>query len=87
VLTNLPMRAAVDEAVRRVREGGALAPRSGRRSSSRQSSFHPMIASGEATGRLDTMLARAPSAVARARELDARPTALLGPLLIVAMGG
>jgi len=78
VLTNLPMRAAVDEAVRRVREGGALAP----------ALVIHLIASGEATGRLDTMLARA--AEAQSRELvnwTRGLTALLGPLLIVAMGG
>jgi len=86
VLTNLPMRAAVEEAVRRVREGAALA---GSLGSARL--FPPLIihliASGEATGRLDTMLARA--AEAQSRELDTwvrRLTALLEPVLIIFMG-
>src|SRR5262249_56207225 len=46
-----------------------------------------LIASGEATGRLDTMLARA--AEAQSRELEnwvRRLTALLEPLLILLMG-
>ncbi len=87
VLTNLPMRAAVDEAVRRVREGGALAPALGAAKLFPPLVIH-LIASGEATGRLDTMLARA--AEAQSRELvnwTRGLTALLGPLLIVAMGG
>ncbi len=67
VLTNLPMRAAVDEAVRRVREGGALAPSLGAAKLFPPLVIH-LIASGEATGRLDTMLARA--AEAQARELE-----------------
>ncbi|HZT61833.1 MAG TPA: type II secretion system inner membrane protein GspF [Burkholderiales bacterium] len=86
VLTNLPMRAAVEEAVRRVREGAALSSSLG---SARL--FPPLIihliASGEATGRLDTMLARA--AEAQSRELDTwvrRLTALLEPVLIIFMG-
>src|SRR5437867_5326416 len=86
VLTNLPMRAAVDEAVRRVREGGALAPALGAAKLFPPLVIH-LIASGEATGRLDTMLARA--AEAQSRELvnwTRGLTALLGPLLILAMG-
>src|SRR6266702_349088 len=51
VLTNLPMRAAVDEAVRRVREGGALAPSLGAAKLFPPLVIH-LIASGEATGRL-----------------------------------
>jgi len=80
VLTNLPMRAAVDEAVRRVREGGALAPALGAAKLFPPIVIH-LIASGEATGRLDTMLARA--AEAQSRELvnwTRGLTALLGPL-------
>jgi len=86
VLTNLPMRAAVDEAVRRVREGAALAPSLGAAKLFPPLVIH-LIASGEATGRLDTMLARA--AEAQSRELDnwvRRLTAMLEPLLIVVMG-
>lgn len=86
VLTNLPMRAAVDEAVRRVREGGALAPALGAAKLFPPLVIH-LIASGEATGRLDTMLARAAEAQARELENWIRGlTALLEPLLILAMG-
>ncbi len=86
VLTNLPMRAAVDEAVRRVREGGALAPALGAARLFPPLVIH-LIASGEATGRLDTMLARAAEAQSRELENWVRGlTALLEPLLIVAMG-
>src|SRR5689334_129300 len=86
VLTNLPMRAAVDEAVRRVREGAALAPSLGAAKLFPPLVIH-LIASGEATGRLDTMLARA--AEAQSRELQnwvRRLTALLEPVLILLMG-
>jgi general secretion pathway protein F len=86
VLTNLPMRAAVDETVRRVREGGALAPSLGAAKLFPPLVIH-LIASGEATGRLDTMLARAAEAQARELENWIRGlTALLEPLLILAMG-
>jgi general secretion pathway protein F len=86
VLTNLPMRAAVDEAVRRVREGGALAPALGAAKLFPPLVIH-LIASGEATGRLDIMLARAAEAQARELENWIRGlTALLEPLLILAMG-
>jgi general secretion pathway protein F len=87
VVTNLPMRAAVDEAVRRVREGGALAPALGAAKLFPPIVIH-LIASGETTGRLDTMLARA--AEAQSRELvnwTRGLTAVLGPFLILAMGG
>jgi len=86
VLTNLPMRAAVDEAVRRVREGGALAPALGAAKLFPPLVIH-LIASGEATGRLDTMLARAAEAQSRELENWVRGlTALLEPVLILAMG-
>lgn len=86
VLTNLPMRAAVEEALRRVREGSALAPALGAAKLFPPLVIH-LIASGEATGRLDTMLARA--AEAQSRELEnwvRRLTALLEPVLIILMG-
>ena len=86
VIDNLPMRKAVLEATLRVREGGSI-------SKSLQTSklFPPMmihlIASGEAGGRLEEMLAR--SASGQEREVDGLLATLLGilqPLLIVAMG-
>jgi general secretion pathway protein F len=86
VVTNLPMKGAVEEAVRRVREGAALAPSLGAARLFPPLVIH-LIASGEATGRLDTMLSRA--AEAQSRELETwvrRLTALLEPLLILLMG-
>lgn len=87
VVTNLPMRAAVDAAAVKVREGAAIG---GSLSASRL--FPPMmihlISSGESSGELDTMLERA--AAHQERELDAVLQAvvgLLGPLMILLMGG
>ena len=86
VIENLPMQKAVLEATLRVREGASI-------SKSLQTSklFPPMmihlIASGEAGGRLEEMLAR--SASGQEREVDGLLATLLGilqPLLIVAMG-
>jgi len=86
VVTNLPMRAAVEETAKQVREGGSLA-----RSLAKAKLFPPLvvhlIASGEATGQLDQMLIRA--AEAQSRELEGWVktfTALLEPLLILTMG-
>lgn len=87
VLTNLPMKGAVEEAVRRVREGAALAPSLGSAKLFPPLVIH-LIASGEATGRLDSMLARAAEAQSRELENWVRGlTAALEPLLILAMGG
>lgn len=86
-VTNLPMRAAVEDALRQVREGGSLS-----RALGKTKLFPPMIihliASGEATGKLDQMLERAAEAQTRELENWVRAlTALLEPLLILAMGG
>jgi len=87
VLTNLPMKGAVEEALRRVREGASLSSSLGAAKLFPPLVIH-LIASGEATGRLDTMLARAAEAQSRELENWVRGlTALLEPLLIVAMGG
>jgi general secretion pathway protein F len=87
VVTNLPMKAAVEDAAVRVREGAPIGRSLG---SSRM--FPPMmihlISSGETSGELDTMLERA--AVHQERELDSVLQAvvgLLGPLMILVMGG
>src|ERR1700761_7914023 len=87
VVTNLPMRDAVAEAAARVREGAAIG-----RSLAVSKLFPPMtihlISSGESSGELEDMLERA--AIAQERELDgllAGMVGLLGPLLIVGMGG
>jgi general secretion pathway protein F len=86
VVTNLPMRAAVEDALRQVREGGSLS-----RALGKTKLFPPMvihlIASGEATGKLDQMLQRAAEAQTRELENWVRAlTALLEPLLILVMG-
>jgi general secretion pathway protein F len=87
VVTNLPMKAAVEDAAVRVREGAPIG-----RSLSTSRVFPPMmihlISSGETSGELDTMLERA--AVHQERELDSILQAvvgLLGPLMILVMGG
>src|SRR5579864_7060685 len=87
VVTNLPMRDAVAEAAARVREGAAIG-----RSLAVSKLFPPMtihlISSGESSGELESMLERA--AISQERELDgllAGMVGLLGPMLIVAMGG
>jgi general secretion pathway protein F len=87
VVTNLPMRDAVADAAVRVREGAPIG-----RSLGRSRQFPPMmihlISSGESSGELDTMLERA--AHHQERELDALLQALvglLGPLMILVMGG
>jgi general secretion pathway protein F len=86
VIANLPMRAAVEEAAVRVREGGAIG-----RSLSQSKLFPPMsihlISSGEASGELDSMLERA--ANHQENEMDGLLAAMLSvlePLLIVIMG-
>lgn len=86
VMSNRPMRAAVEEAAERIREGAPIG-----RSLAASKLFPPMtvhlISSGEASGRLEEMLDRA--ATNQERELDGLLTALvglLGPLMIVGMG-
>jgi general secretion pathway protein F len=87
VVTNLPMKAAVEDAAVRVREGAPIG-----RSLGVSKLFPPMmihlISSGESSGELDTMLERA--AIHQERELDSILQAvvgLLGPIMILVMGG
>lgn len=87
VVTNLPMRDAVQDAAARVREGAPIG-----RSLGAAKIFPPMmihlIASGETSGDLEVMLERA--ATNQEREMDAILSAavgLLGPLMILVMGG
>ena len=87
VVQNLPMRQAVEEAARKVREGKAI-----NRALDQSGYFPPMtvhlIASGESSGKLDEMLERA--AVQQERETDSMLTNILGlfePILILVMGG
>ncbi|MGH8283481.1 MAG: type II secretion system inner membrane protein GspF [Gammaproteobacteria bacterium] len=86
VVVNVPMREAVDEAALRVREGASIS-----QSLSKSGLFPPMavhlIASGEASGKLDNMLERA--AISQERELETLTGTLLGimePGLILVMG-
>ncbi|MGB8338587.1 MAG: type II secretion system inner membrane protein GspF [Burkholderiales bacterium] len=86
VMNNLPMKNALEQTQRMVREGAPLS-----RSLGASKMFPPvmvhLIASGEASGKLDTMLERV--AVQQTREIETRVstlTALLEPLLILAMG-
>ena len=86
VITNLPMRDAVEEATVRVREGGAI----GR--SLAQSKIFPamsihLISSGEASGELENMLGRAASH--QENEMDSLLGTMLGilePALVIIMG-
>jgi general secretion pathway protein F len=86
VVTNVPMREAVDKAAARVREGGPIGK------SLAVGGFFPplivhLISSGEASGELETMLARA--ATNQEREMNGLIAVMLGilqPALIVTMG-
>lgn len=87
VVTNLPMRDAVDAAAVRVREGAPIA-----RSLGTSKLYPPMmihlIASGETSGELEAMLARA--ADNQEREMDGivnTAVNILGPVMILVMGG
>ena len=87
VVENLPMREAIEAATARVREGASV-----NRSLAESGLFPPitlhMIASGEASGRLDDMLDRA--AAQQEREVETMIGAVmaaLGPALVLVMGG
>jgi general secretion pathway protein F len=87
VVVNTPMRRAVEEAALRVREGAPIG-----RSLAARKLFPPMmihlISSGESSGELESMLERA--ATNQERELDgllSTMTNLLGPFMVVFMGG
>src|SRR5215469_2946311 len=87
VVSNVPMREAVDDAARRVREGASISQSLGR-----SGLFPPLvvhlIASGESSGQLPEMLERA--ATNQERELETLISTMLGimePLLILVMGG
>jgi len=85
VVVNIPMREAVEEAASRIREGAMIS-----KSLAHKKLFPPMtthlIASGEASGKLEEMLARA--ATNQEREVDGLVSTLLGimqPLLVIVM--
>ncbi|VFR56500.1 General secretion pathway protein F [plant metagenome] len=86
-LGNDSLRAAVDDATGRVREGVSLGA-----ALKLQKSFPPLlihlIASGESTGTLSAMLERSSATLSRDIERRAMAmTALLEPLMILIMGG
>jgi len=87
VVANVPMREAIAEAAVRVREGAPIA-----RSLGASKLFPPMlvhlIASGEASGELESMLERA--ATNQERDMDGivnTAVNILGPAMILVMGG
>ena len=87
VVTNLPMRDAIDEAGVRVREGAPVG-----RSLAQSKLFPPMtmhlISSGEASGELDDMLGRAAShQETEMNSLLGAMLSILEPALIIFMGG
>ncbi len=86
VVSNLPMKQALIETEKLVREGGSFS-----RSLASTKMFPPvmvhLIASGEQSGKLDQMLERV--AVSQAQEIESRVTtltSLLEPVLILFMG-
>lgn len=87
VVSNLPMRDAIQRAATRVREGDAI-----HRALGRERLFPPitlhMIANGEVSGELDMMLGRAAEHQEREVEtLRQGVMGILGPLVILIMGG
>ncbi|WP_432721025.1 type II secretion system inner membrane protein GspF [Jeongeupia wiesaeckerbachi] len=87
VIGNLPLRDAVQTAAAQVREGMTLS-----RALAESKLFPPvlihLIGSGEATGRLEHMLDKA--AQQQSQELENRVatfTSLLGPIMVLLMGG
>jgi general secretion pathway protein F len=86
VVTNLPMRDAVEAATVRVREGGAIGTALGHSKLFPPMSVH-LISSGESSGRLDSMLERAASH--QENEMDSLLSTMLSilePALIIFMG-
>jgi len=87
VVTNLPMRQAVEDINKKVKEGASI------HASMEHSGYFPpmtvsLISSGEASGNLEDMLARA--AIIQEREIESILTTtlgLLGPIMILFMGG
>ncbi|HHJ14156.1 MAG TPA: type II secretion system protein GspF [Gammaproteobacteria bacterium] len=87
VMSNVPMREAVEEATRKVREGASISA-----ALEKSGYFPPMtvhlIASGESSGKLEEMLERA--AINQEREIETLISAVMGlfePVLILVMGG
>lgn len=86
VVTRLPLKDALAEAIERVREGQSLSRALGATRAFPPLLIH-MIANGESTGRLDALLERA--AALQQQEYENRTatlTSLLEPLLLLIMG-
>lgn len=86
VITNMPMRAAVEEATLRIREGAAIGQSLGKKKYFPPLCIH-LISSGEASGQLEAMLGRA--ATNQEREVDGLISTMLNilePALIIGMG-
>ncbi|MDT0618668.1 type II secretion system inner membrane protein GspF [Salinisphaera sp. P385] len=87
VVSNIPMREAINRAARKIREGEAI-----HRALGAERFFPPitlhMIANGELSGELETMLARAADHQEREVEtLRQGVMGILGPMVILLMGG
>ena len=86
VMSNLPLKQAAEQAALQVREGMTLA-----RALAAAKSFPPilvhLVASGEATGRLDAMLERAAAeqSAGLSRKVETF-SQLLGPAVVLVMG-
>lgn len=86
VVNNIPMREAIEEATARIREGSGIAKALDARKLFPPMTIH-LIASGEASGKLEEMLERAADAQEREMEtLLATFLGLLEPALILFMG-
>jgi len=86
VVSNLPMRDAVEEAAMRVREGSAIGHALNKSGVFPAMSIH-LISSGEVSGELDSMLEKA--ATHQEKEMDSTLTTMLNllePILIIFMG-
>ena len=86
VVSNLPMRDAVEKATMRVREGSAIGHALHESGIFPAMSIH-LISSGEASGALDSMLEKA--ATHQEKEMDSTLTTMLNllePILIIFMG-
>jgi len=86
VVTNLPMRDAIEEATVRVREGGSIGRALGQSKLFPPMSIH-LISSGEASGELENMLEHAANhQEAEMNSLLSMMLSILEPALIIIMG-
>lgn len=86
VVSNLPMRRAIEDAALRIREGAAISKSLGSSKLFPPMTIH-LISSGESSGQLEAMLER--SAINQEREMDGTIAVMLGilePMMIILMG-